>query len=286
MPLPQPINWQDFQILIAEVARVKYVSDSIQEFGRQGQRQSGVDIYATDLLDQRIGIQCKETKKNGLTDQIISKEIEEASRFKPSLDLFILATTQRTDAKLQEYVNETNKKKHHKFRVQIWFWDDVNREVNRSQAVMSSCYKTFLEHFSAEEITSHLAGVRIAFDRPAFTDNFLHERNYDDFENALVDTKAMLKTGFLYDRWTRNLVAQVIPSSLIGNESYQKFIQDLEKTLDRIYREFQQDKKATVQNPHQLEERAGDYNISRRKLLATLNERLREAGMPDVRNFY
>src|SRR5215207_2473913 len=91
MPLPQPANWQDFQSLIVEVARAKYVADSVQEFGRQGQRQNGVDIYATDLLDRNIGIQCKETKKNGLNQQIIADEIESASKFSPSLDLFIVA---------------------------------------------------------------------------------------------------------------------------------------------------------------------------------------------------
>ena len=283
MPLPQPGNWQDFQALIVEVARAKYVADSVQEFGRQGQRQNGVDIYASDLLDRNIGIQCKETKKkNGLNEQIIADEIESALKFSPSLDLFIIATTERTDAKLQEYVNKTNQNGSLKFKIQIWFWDDINREINRSQAVMSACYKSFLDHFGADEIKNHLAGIRIAFDRPAFTDNFLYERNFNDFESALIDTKAMLKTGFLYDRWSRSLVAQVVPSSMIGNETYQQFIQKVEKSLDRIYQDFLRDKKAASHNSKQLEERAGDYNISRRKLLNIINNELKSAGMREI----
>jgi len=132
---------------------------------------------------------------------------------------------------------------------------------------MSSCYKTFLEQFGAEEIKNHLSGIRLAFDRPAFKDDFLHERHYGDFEDALVDTKAMLKTGFLYDRQTRNLVAQIIPPSMVGNTNYQGFLQDVEKSLEKIYQDFLRDKRAMVSNPKQFEERAGDYNISRRQLL-------------------
>jgi hypothetical protein len=284
--MPPPTNWQDFQILIAEVARAKYVSNSVQEIGRQGQRQDGVDIYATDLLDKHIGIQCKETKRSGLSTTIIDEEADKASIFSPSLDLFIVATTQRIDVNIQNHVNQINNSRKYQFKIQVWFWDDINREINRSQAVMSSCYKTFLEQFGAEEIKNHLSGIRLAFDRPAFKDDFLHERHYGDFEDALVDTKAMLKTGFLYDRRTRNLVGQIIPSSMVGDTDYQDFLQNVEKSLEKIYQGFLRDKRATVNNPKQLEERTGDYNISRRKLIEIINRRLQNAGMPCIKIAY
>ena len=151
---------------------------------------------------------------------------------------------------------------------------------------MSSCYKTFLEQFGAEEIKNHLSGIRLAFDRPAFKDDFLHERHYGDFEDALVDTKAMLKTGFLYDRQTRNLVAQIIPPSMVGNTNYQGFLQDVEKSLEKIYQDFLRDKRAMVSNPKQFEERAGDYNISRRQLLKIINQRLQNAEVPCINISY
>lgn len=270
--MPPPANWQDFQLLIADVAKSKYVEDSVQEYGRQGQSQNGVDVYAIDVFDKRIGIQCKETKNKKLSKNTIDNEIVKAKNFTPKLDLFVIATTARTDKNLQNHVNQLNSES--KLRVQLWFWDDINQYINRSHAVMSSSYKTFLDNFGKTEIQNHLSALRLAFDRPAFVDDFILERNYQDFEQALASTKSMLKTGFLYDNWSKNLIAQTIPSSMIGDQSYQTFVCKIEKLLESIYQSFLRDRKKQAKNPSQLIERAGDYNIKRRDLIGLINKKL------------
>jgi hypothetical protein len=70
----------------------------VVEYGRLGQRQNGVDVYAEDRFGKKIGIQCKETK-SVLADGEIRQEADKARSFPQKLDLFILATTDRTDAK-------------------------------------------------------------------------------------------------------------------------------------------------------------------------------------------
>jgi len=280
--MPPPSNWQDFQVLVADVAKSKYVENSVQEYGRQGQSQNGIDVYAVDVFDKHIGIQCKETKKVKLTSKVIDDEIVKAQKFKPSLDLFIIATTARIDAKLQDHVNTINSVNKYTFKVQLWFWDDLNQDINRSHAVMASSYKTFQDNFGKSEIVNHLSSLRLSFDRPAFIDDFMFERNYHDFEDALVATKAMLKTGFLYDSWSKNLVGQTIPSSMIGDTSYQTFIYNIEKLLEAIYQSFLRDKKKAIKNSNQLVERAGDYNIQRRKLIESINKKLKEHGLTEL----
>lgn len=278
-----PANWQDFQVLIGEIARVKYVSDSVQEYGRQGQTQYGIDIYAVDHFDKIIGIQCKETKKNqGLTVSLIDAEIVKAKKVRPNLDLLILATTERIDRPMQDYINVKNDTKSEPFKIQIWFWDDVNTILNRSQSVMSSWYKSFMDNFGSDQLCQHLSALRTAFDRPAFVDNFLHERNYDEFECALVDTKAMIKTGFLYDRWQRNLVFETIPASLIGDDKYKTFVSAVETSLEKLYQIFLREKRKMVKNPNQLSECAGNFNILRRPLLEILNEQLDMRSMQKI----
>ncbi|MFU1520134.1 hypothetical protein ACM25P_16880 [Vreelandella alkaliphila] len=284
--MPPPSNWQDFQMLIGDVAKVKFKEHSVQEYGRQGQRQNGVDVYAVDIWDKSIGIQCKETKINGLTDKSIDKEIDKALAFRPKLDLFIIATTLRIDARLQDHVNSLNSSGHLPFRVLLMFWDDVNQEINRSSAIRANAYQVFQEQFGQSDIKNHLAALKKAFERPAFQDNFLHERNYDDFENALVLMKAFLKTGFLYDNWSRNLVLQTVPSSMIGDESYQKFVCSLESKLERIYQSYLSDKRKQSGNPSQLYEKAGDYNIKRRSLLDFLNKKLGSFGEDEIPIYY
>ncbi|BED99976.1 hypothetical protein J4G66_01975 [Aeromonas dhakensis] len=282
--MPPPANWQDFQALIVDVAKSKYIEDLVQEYGRQGQIQHGVDVYAVDIFDRHIGIQCKETKTNSLKPKDIDNEVIKAKGFKPVLDVFIIATTIRIDANLQNHVNKLNSTS--KFKVQLWFWDDINQFINRSHSIMSSSYKTFQESFGASEVKNHLSAVRLSFDRPAFIDDFILERNYNDFEQALVATKAMLKTGFLYDSWSRNLVAQTIPSSMIGDEPYQKFVCNIEKSLEKIYQSFLMDKKKALKNPKQLTERAGHYNIERRKLLTLINNKLNDFSLQKINTQY
>ena len=116
----------------------------------------------------------------------------------------------------------------------------------------------------------------MSFDRNAFTDDFMLERNYQEFEQALAATKAMLKTGFLYDTWSRNLVAQTVPSSMIGDVQYQKFVCKIEASLESIYQSFLRDVKGQLKTPNHLAERAGNYNILRRKLIALINNKLEE----------
>lgn len=284
--MPPPANWQDFQTLTVDVAKSKYVEHLVQEYGRQGQRQNGVDVYAVDYLEKKIGIQCKETKSSSLTTKNIDDEINKAKNFKPDLDLFIIATTARTDANLQSHVNQLNSTNTIKFKVQLWFWDDINQFINRSHAVMSSSYKTFKENFGASEISSHLAAVRLSFDRNAFTDNFLLERSYLRFGEALAATKAMLKTGFLYDNCSINLVGQTIPSSMIGDEQYRSYVFKIEKNLEKIYQSFLVDVKKDIKSPTHLSERAGHYNIERRKLIKIINVKLQEFGLLQIDTNY
>ena len=283
--MPPPVNWQDFQCLLKEIAISKYNPISVQEYGRQGQSQNGVDIYAVDYFDNKIGIQTKETKTNAVTKKIIYDECDKAKSFMPKLDIFIIATTQRIDKNLQAEVNDINSKKLYSFIIQIWFWDDINGDINKSISVLSSYYKEFQKQFGLDEIKNHLAILRIAFDRPAFKDNFLHERNYDDFEYALVSTKQMLRTGFLYDNF-KNLIANTIPSDMIGDKTYRDFILLIEKSIEKMYQKYLKDKKSSISNPNILHELAGTYNIERRKIINLLNKKFEINSQQEIDTAY
>ncbi len=279
--VPPPANWQDFEGLVEEVAKSKYVPGSVQTYGRQGQVQNGVDVYAVDVFDNKIGIQCKETKSDALTAGYIDREIAKAKKFGSNLDLFIIATTQRADAKLQDHIFNLNSGNSCDFTIAIWFWDDINRDINRSQAVMASSYNIYSKNFGKLEVENHLSALRLSFDRPAFSDNFLVERNYDQFEIALVATKAALKTGFLRDSFGK-MVTETIPSCMIGDADYKSFVLKIEKFLERIYQAYMRDKQLVLKNPSQLAERAGEYNIQRRKLISVINKKLVDFSMDEI----
>lgn len=66
----------------------------MHEYGRQGQRQFGVDVYGEMLDGRKLGIQCKEMKKGAkLKELAIKIETDLAISFRPNLDVFIIAST-------------------------------------------------------------------------------------------------------------------------------------------------------------------------------------------------
>lgn len=280
--MPPPSNWQDFQTLVGDVARLKYVPESVQEYGRQGQKQNGVDVIAESINGDIIGFQCKETKKGTINKEVVDCEVEKAKNFVPNLSVFFIVTTSPRDVHLQDYCNKLNKNGGLGFKVYMKFWDDMIDDINRSRSLLVSSYKYYLEEFGAREKEAHLYAIAQAFNRPAFTDDFLHERNISDFESALVDTKALLRTGYLYDRFGKNLVLQTIPSSAIGCIEYKAFIDEVDKNIEVIYQAVLKDKKLLQKNPRQFDERAGEYNIKRRKLMRKINEILNDNNIQKI----
>ena len=128
--------------------------------------------------------------------------------------------------------------------------------------------------------------LRLAFDRPLFKDNFLFERNYDDFEQALASTKQMLRTGFLFDRCSNSMIANCVPSDMIGDPEYKNFIVKIEKKVEQIYQKYLRDKKKFIQQPQLREDCAGKYNIERRELIQILNKMFESKGLPPIVIFY
>ena len=279
--LPPPANWQDFQSLVKDIAAIRYNPDTVIEYGRLGQRQNGVDVYAEDRFGKKIGIQCKETK-SVLADGEIGREAGKARSFSQKLDLFIVATTDRTDAKLQAAVIALNDSRTYSFKIRVDFWDDLINDINRYAMVLNDCYSRYRQHFQQSDESSHLACLRIAFDRPAFKDDFLHERNYNDFEEALAATMRLFKTGFTMDRWSQIPVVQTVPMDFLPDGAYRTFVSRIESRLEKIYKSYIADKKRILADPRYAQDRAGHYNILRRELLVTLNDKLKEARLASI----
>jgi len=283
--LPPPTNWQDFQSLVKDIAASRYDPQTVVEYGRQGHAQHGVDVYAEDFFGKKIGIQCKESKKN-LTKKVVIDEANEAQKFNPKLDLFIVATTAKTDPKLQADVIALNSSKIYAFKIRVDFWNDLTNDINRYAMVLNDCYEAYRQAFQQTDESNHLACLRVAFDRPAFKDDFLHERNYDDFEEALSSTKRLFRTGFAIDRLSQIPVVQTVPVDFLPGGEYRKFVLKIEGLLERVYKEWIADKVKIQKGQRYSQDRAGHYNILRRKLLIEFNNKLVDEGLPEIQFAY
>ncbi len=71
--LPKPKDWNEFEEICLDVAKLRWSTPNWVRHGRQGQKQNGVDIYGYDELERLIGIQCKNTVNN-ITKSIWTKK--------------------------------------------------------------------------------------------------------------------------------------------------------------------------------------------------------------------
>ena len=279
--LPPPTDWQAFQDLVAQIASMQYIPESVQPYGRQGQRQNGVDIYAETGLRQKVGIQCKETKSR-LNEEAIESEADKAKGFSQKLDLFVVATTERTDKVLQDFVMKLNNSGKYSFRIRIDFWDDFQNYLNLCGMALNSCYDDYRNAFRKTDESHHLECLSAAFNRPAFKDDFLHERNYEDFGNALAETMRLFSIGIVRDRWSSIGIIQTVPLRSLPDGEYKSDVKKIDDMLSKMYQEYIADSKKLSNDYRYAQDRAGHYNIARRKLLNHLNNMLTAANLQPI----
>ena len=137
--IPPPKSWDEFEDIALSAAKLRWGSSDF--YGRQGQRQDGVDIFGTDRQKRQIGVQGKNTTK-GITEKVVKEEIGRAESFKPSLDALYIATTVSRDAPIQETVRLISEERvrEGKCPVGILFWNDVCQDLALDDA-------TFFKHY-------------------------------------------------------------------------------------------------------------------------------------------
>lgn len=218
-----PANWQDFERLTLDYAKKQWKDEYAQRHGRQGQAQSGVDIYGTHSISHElIGIQCKKKKhfevpSKQLTIAEIDVEIDAAKTFSPRLDHFIIATTGPRDADLQGHIRIQNQSGL-PFKVSLLFWEDYQEFLNEHVGLMYKYYKEVLEYRSKyNELDHYLLLLSQAFDRPAIKTSFYCENQAIDFIKAMADTQNAIATGRLVDRAGRIIDECKVPRPKIKN---------------------------------------------------------------------
>ncbi len=139
LQIPPPENGAQFENLCLDLYKAKF-GDKTQKNGRQGQTQNGVDIF---VPDQSIGIQCKKRDyKSNITKKELREEVKKAKNFKPALKRFILATTCKRSAPIQETARLISKEqeKQNLFSVEIHSWEEIKDLLSKYPKVYQKYY--------------------------------------------------------------------------------------------------------------------------------------------------
>lgn len=145
MRLPEPSDWQEFELITRDAMQLKWNSPTLQRNGRQGQEQNGVDIYGPDQLGRPVGIQCKNTVKK-LSFKTIENEIKNAEDYKGKLLALYIATTAQMDEALQRETRLLSETRvgEGKFAVGLLYWEDIFSGLALDARVLSNHYPNVL----------------------------------------------------------------------------------------------------------------------------------------------
>ena len=134
--VPVPKDWQEFERLCRRVFSHRLNDPTMTMNGTSGQRQNGVDIFGTDRVHKTgaYGIQCKGKDRNfgkPVTKKELLKEVEEAKKFSPPLNMFILATTTQDDVEIQRIAREITEihKQNNLFEVHVYGWNTLTQDM-------------------------------------------------------------------------------------------------------------------------------------------------------------
>ncbi|MEB2025729.1 hypothetical protein QT922_012990 [Xanthomonas campestris pv. campestris] len=133
--MPPPKSWDEFERIVCSAAKNRWGNPNFSLHGRQGQKQSGVDVYGNNDQGLLIGLQCKNSS-SGISIATVLAEIAKAENFSPSITHFYVAVTESTDKDLQALVRgiSTERSKEGKFGVDILFWDDIWDDLTRDES--------------------------------------------------------------------------------------------------------------------------------------------------------
>lgn len=139
--IPPPESGEEFEQMCLDLYEEEFKESLVQRNGRRGQAQDGVDIF---VEDQNIGIQCKEKDliRGKITEKELTDEVEKAKNFKPTLKKFILVTTCKRDAKIQEKARLLSEghRKQNLFSIEIHSWDEIKELFDKYSDIFQKYY--------------------------------------------------------------------------------------------------------------------------------------------------
>jgi hypothetical protein len=131
--LQPPGNAQAFEDF-CHIVYSKVLDDPLAtKNGRSGQKQNGVDVFAS-RKGERYGVQCKQKTFGRLTTKIIDEEVKAADEGPVRIDKLVIATTVANDVKLIAHAAQLtdSRRQEGKFEVNLAFWDTLETLVRSS----------------------------------------------------------------------------------------------------------------------------------------------------------
>jgi hypothetical protein len=143
--LDPPKSWEELEEICADLFSREWKDNNTTRYGRQGQRQNGVDIYGRPGGERYAGVQCKGRSKwppDPLTTADIDEEVAKARKFTPKLAGYTIATVDPNDKVVQDHARKLTEKhaKQGLFSVHVAAWPELTRRLTQHPDLIKKHY--------------------------------------------------------------------------------------------------------------------------------------------------
>lgn len=133
-------NPSEFENMVTDYFKKEY--NSVQLYGRKGQKQYGIDIIITFINSNRehefIVVQCKNySPKEAELDDIIDDAIEGSRRLPGSVSKIVIALGCERDTKIHDYIL---KKSPIGLVIEPLFWEDISSLIASDKNLLNNYY--------------------------------------------------------------------------------------------------------------------------------------------------
>lgn len=146
--LPKSRSAEEFELICSDTLYTKYGID-FHLYGRNGQSQSGIDLFAPLSKDQNsyIVAQCKnyfgETKPSVLIQKIQTDLNAAEQQSNMNIQKFYLMTSYNRDIQIQNFVIACRNL--YSFQIEILFWEEIQEVILSNQSMLQKYYSSYLE---------------------------------------------------------------------------------------------------------------------------------------------
>lgn len=152
---PPLTNWQDFERLAVDLFSAIEGREFLR-FGREGQRQDGIDAWALLPNGKAIVLQCKGKSQRlnlPLTVGDVDRAIAAVKTFEFEIDKIYLLTTAADDVKVQRHAAalSAQRLKTGQCEIQVWGWGSICDRINRHESVQRAHFGHWFKRTSVRQ---------------------------------------------------------------------------------------------------------------------------------------
>ena len=148
MVLPKSRSADEFELICKDVLSEKYNKNFVR-YGRQGQKQSGIDLFFVDEDGMCVVAQCKNYFNPNTANMLISsikKDIEATKKSGFRVKKFIAITSMDRDANVQSALE-------HICCDEIIFWDDIQSALCNNENLLKTHYPNVYQAPQQNDLT-------------------------------------------------------------------------------------------------------------------------------------